>query len=131
MSESTRITVTVGVEQKDRWDDEIEDSEAIDSMADLVRTSVEAYISGSSSSGINQVAGAGDGEVSEDLLDVLEDIHSTTREIQNDVDGMRSENPSYGQIESLLFESVFLHTKKAMRQVLDEDVIDEEIIDEF
>jgi hypothetical protein len=123
--------VTVGVEQKDRWDDEIEDSEAIDSMADLVRTSVEAYISGSSSSGINQVAGAGDGEVSEDLLDVLEDIHSTTREIQNDVEGMRSENPSYGQIESLLFESVFLHTKEAMRQVLDEDVIDEEIIDEF
>ena len=113
---SKRLTIVVNDDQKTRWDTHADDDDAIDSTADLVRTSVEAYIESRESSGGIDI----EGQVLDDTLPAIEDTESAVHDVETEVKALRTENVERHDLEEIIAEMTFIHAKDAMAEVLDD-----------
>jgi len=92
-----RIQVVVSDEQKSRWEAYSEDNPGVDSVSDLVRTSVEAHISSDGESGGDELNDTVDAVAGD-----LDRIESRLGDIEDQVRLARLENVESDELEEIV-----------------------------
>jgi len=96
-----RIPVVVSDEQKQRWDKFADDDPRVDSISDLVRTSVEEYIATDDSEG-----GQLNDEVVDEVLTSLDTLERDIGSLETEVKALRTENVREETMEAVVRDEV-------------------------
>ena len=96
-----RIPVVVSEEQKQRWDNFADDDPRVDSISDLVRTSVEEYIATDDSEG-----GQLNDEVVDEVLTSLDTLERDFGSLETEIKALRTENIREDTMEALVRDEV-------------------------
>jgi hypothetical protein len=96
-----RIPVVVSDEQKQRWGEFADDDPRVDSISDLVRTSVEEYIATDDSEG-----GQLNDEVVDEVLTSLDTLERDFGSLETEIKALRTENIREDTMEALVRDEV-------------------------
>lgn len=96
-----RIPVVVSEEQKQRWDTFADDDPRVDSISDLVRTSVEEYIATDDSEG-----GQLNDEVVDEVVTSLDTLERDIGTLETEVKALRTENVREDAMEAVVRDEV-------------------------
>lgn len=96
-----RIPVVVSEEQKQRWDEVADDDPRVDSVSDLVRTSVEEYIATGDSEG-----GELNDEVVDEMAGSLDTLERDIGSLETEVKALRTENVREDAMEAVVVDSM-------------------------